>query len=215
MGGSCRWLTLLLSQEFDLPDVIRVWDSLFADADRFSYLIQVCTAMMVYVTWPSKWYSNSSNASHPELLLRAKLSALSIQVNLNCAALFQVSERCYASEWLWLQYEDLAGKCLVLRIDYHWSWTLIHFLHTRLFFKHFFQVFISVALPELLMLYINISPDLFTLFIPSLITALKHLPFHIPAWNTASLLFTQQNTVNTIASFLTSPALHYTLPYKS
>ncbi|XP_050715300.1 TBC1 domain family member 13-like [Eriocheir sinensis] len=44
---SFRWLTLLLSQEFDLPDVIRVWDSLFADADRFSYLIQVCTAMMV------------------------------------------------------------------------------------------------------------------------------------------------------------------------
>ncbi|XP_063607171.1 TBC1 domain family member 13-like [Penaeus indicus] len=44
---SFRWLTLLLSQEFDLPDVIRVWDSLFADSDRFSYLIQVCTAMMV------------------------------------------------------------------------------------------------------------------------------------------------------------------------
>ncbi|KAK4310140.1 hypothetical protein Pmani_018255 [Petrolisthes manimaculis] len=44
---SFRWLTLMLSQEFDLPDVIRVWDSLFADADRFTYLIQVCTAMMV------------------------------------------------------------------------------------------------------------------------------------------------------------------------
>lgn len=44
---SFRWLTLLLSQEFDLPDVIRVWDSLFADANRFTYLIQVCTAMMV------------------------------------------------------------------------------------------------------------------------------------------------------------------------
>lgn len=46
---SPRWLTLMLSQEFDLPDVIRVWDSLFADADRFTYLIQVCTAMMVWV----------------------------------------------------------------------------------------------------------------------------------------------------------------------
>ncbi|XP_068234933.1 TBC1 domain family member 13 [Palaemon carinicauda] len=44
---SFRWLTLLLSQEFDLPDVIRVWDSLFADSNRFSYLIQVCTAMLV------------------------------------------------------------------------------------------------------------------------------------------------------------------------
>ncbi|KAJ7334365.1 hypothetical protein OS493_014676 [Desmophyllum pertusum] len=42
---SFRWLTLLLSQEFALPDVIRVWDSLFADEKRFDFLIYVCCAM--------------------------------------------------------------------------------------------------------------------------------------------------------------------------
>ncbi|CAL4062806.1 unnamed protein product, partial [Meganyctiphanes norvegica] len=44
---SFRWLTLMLSQEFDLPDVVRVWDSLFANSQRFDFLIQVCTSMMV------------------------------------------------------------------------------------------------------------------------------------------------------------------------
>uniref|UniRef100_A0A8C2GR98 TBC1 domain family member 13 n=1 Tax=Cyprinus carpio TaxID=7962 RepID=A0A8C2GR98_CYPCA len=37
-----RWLTLLLSQEFLLPDVIRIWDSLFSDQERFEFLIPVC-----------------------------------------------------------------------------------------------------------------------------------------------------------------------------
>ncbi|XP_064799413.1 TBC1 domain family member 13-like isoform X2 [Oncorhynchus masou masou] len=42
-----RWLTLLLSQEFLLPDVIRIWDTLFSDQDRFNFLILVCCAMLV------------------------------------------------------------------------------------------------------------------------------------------------------------------------
>jgi len=46
---SFRWLTLLLSQEFDLPDVLRLWDSLFADSFRFQFLLYVCTAMLICV----------------------------------------------------------------------------------------------------------------------------------------------------------------------
>lgn len=42
-----RWLTLLLSQEFLLPDVIRIWDSLFADNSRFDFLLLVCCAMLM------------------------------------------------------------------------------------------------------------------------------------------------------------------------
>lgn len=42
-----RWLTLLLSQEFLLPDVIRIWDSLFADDNRFDFLLLVCCAMLM------------------------------------------------------------------------------------------------------------------------------------------------------------------------
>ncbi|XP_076784532.1 TBC1 domain family member 13 isoform X4 [Arvicanthis niloticus] len=44
-----RWLTLLLSQEFLLPDVIRIWDSLFADGNRFDFLLLVCCAMLILI----------------------------------------------------------------------------------------------------------------------------------------------------------------------
>ena len=45
-----RWLTLLLSQEFHLPDVLRIWDSLFANqAEDFEFLFFICCAMVMYV----------------------------------------------------------------------------------------------------------------------------------------------------------------------
>jgi len=44
---SFRWITLLLSQEFPLPDVLRIWDSLFSDENRFNFLISICCAMIV------------------------------------------------------------------------------------------------------------------------------------------------------------------------
>lgn len=46
---SFRWLTLLLSQEFELPDVLRLWDTLLADPRRFEHLRYVCVAMVVNV----------------------------------------------------------------------------------------------------------------------------------------------------------------------
>lgn len=44
---SFRWLTLLLSQEFPLPDVMRIWDSLFSGDNRFDFLIHICCAMIL------------------------------------------------------------------------------------------------------------------------------------------------------------------------
>ncbi|KAJ8959461.1 hypothetical protein NQ318_022158 [Aromia moschata] len=44
---SFRWITLLLSQEFPLPDVLRIWDTLLSDEKRFDFLIHVCVAMIV------------------------------------------------------------------------------------------------------------------------------------------------------------------------
>ncbi|XP_041370613.1 TBC1 domain family member 13-like [Gigantopelta aegis] len=44
-----RWLTLLLSQEFPLPDVLRIWDSLFSDEHRFDFLIKIAVAMLVLI----------------------------------------------------------------------------------------------------------------------------------------------------------------------
>lgn len=46
---SFRWITLLLSQEFDLPDVMRLWDSLFSDPRRFDFLYYCCCAMLWHV----------------------------------------------------------------------------------------------------------------------------------------------------------------------
>ncbi|TRY84225.1 hypothetical protein DNTS_026646 [Danionella cerebrum] len=46
---SFRWLTLLLSQEFLLPEVIRIWDSLFSHRERFDFLIPVCCAMLILI----------------------------------------------------------------------------------------------------------------------------------------------------------------------
>eukprot|EP00494_Astrolonche_serrata_P027933 UN28198 len=33
-----RWLSLLLSMEFELPEVLRLWDSFFADPKRFEFV---------------------------------------------------------------------------------------------------------------------------------------------------------------------------------
>lgn len=41
-----RWVTTLLSREFELPDVLMIWDCLFADRYRFLFLLQLCVAML-------------------------------------------------------------------------------------------------------------------------------------------------------------------------
>ena len=44
---SFRWITLLLSQEFYLPDLIELWDHLFSDEDRFEFLYDLSCAMLL------------------------------------------------------------------------------------------------------------------------------------------------------------------------
>ena len=44
---SLRWLMLMLSQEFALENVIRLWDTLLADHDRFLFVNFVCVAMVM------------------------------------------------------------------------------------------------------------------------------------------------------------------------
>ena len=44
---SFRWITLLLSQEFFLPDLIELWDLLFADENRFEFLYDICCSMLL------------------------------------------------------------------------------------------------------------------------------------------------------------------------
>lgn len=44
---SLRWLSLLFSQELQLPDTLRLWDSLFADDRRFEFLLFFACAMVI------------------------------------------------------------------------------------------------------------------------------------------------------------------------
>ena len=44
---SLRWLMLLMCQEFDMSNVIRLWDALFSDPNRFNFLYYVCIAAVL------------------------------------------------------------------------------------------------------------------------------------------------------------------------
>ena len=46
---SLRWLMLLMCQEFDMPNCIRLWDTLFSDKKRYDFLNYVCVAIVVSV----------------------------------------------------------------------------------------------------------------------------------------------------------------------
>mmetsp|Transcript_26378 Transcript_26378/g.19784 ORF Transcript_26378/g.19784 Transcript_26378/m.19784 type:complete len:85 (-) Transcript_26378:67-321(-) len=37
---------LLLCQEFDMASVIRLWDTLFSDPDRFDFMNYICVALV-------------------------------------------------------------------------------------------------------------------------------------------------------------------------
>jgi len=41
-----RWFTTLFTREFTLPDVIRIWDTLFADNDRKTFVLYIAVAMV-------------------------------------------------------------------------------------------------------------------------------------------------------------------------
>jgi hypothetical protein len=40
-----RWYTLFFTQEFEMPDVLRLWDSLFSE-DKFEFMNMICTAII-------------------------------------------------------------------------------------------------------------------------------------------------------------------------
>eukprot|EP00301_Raphidiophrys_heterophryoidea_P021321 c5789_g1_i1.p1 GENE.c5789_g1_i1~~c5789_g1_i1.p1 ORF type:complete len:639 (+),score=172.00 c5789_g1_i1:37-1953(+) len=44
-----RWISLLLTQEFELHRVFRLWDAILADVNRFNFLLYLCVAMLVCI----------------------------------------------------------------------------------------------------------------------------------------------------------------------
>jgi hypothetical protein len=41
-----RWFTLFLTQEFEMPDILRLWDSILSFPDKFEFLNTVCLAII-------------------------------------------------------------------------------------------------------------------------------------------------------------------------
>ena len=79
---SFRWLTLMLSQEFPLPEVLRIWDSLLADETRSRFLIDVCVAMILLIRQDILFNEFSENMK----LLQNYPTSLDIHVILSKAA---------------------------------------------------------------------------------------------------------------------------------
>ena len=45
-----RWITLLFSQEFHFPDLVRLWDTMLSDeAGRADYILRICVACLVFI----------------------------------------------------------------------------------------------------------------------------------------------------------------------
>lgn len=41
-----RWIMLLMCQDFEMPNCIRLWDTLLADSERFDFLTYVSAAVI-------------------------------------------------------------------------------------------------------------------------------------------------------------------------
>lgn len=41
-----RWYTLFLTQEFEMPDILRLWDSILSEENKFEFLNMVCVAII-------------------------------------------------------------------------------------------------------------------------------------------------------------------------
>ena len=44
-----RWVMLLMCQDFDMPNCIRLWDTLFSDSNRYEFLNYVMAAIVLQV----------------------------------------------------------------------------------------------------------------------------------------------------------------------
>jgi hypothetical protein len=44
-----KWILLLLTQEFSMPEILRLWDTIFSDAFRFKFFYHICVAKVMSV----------------------------------------------------------------------------------------------------------------------------------------------------------------------
>ena len=65
-----RWITLLMTQEWDLPDVLRLWDSLLADPRRNTpdpnFLLYFATATVLSIPNPTRPLTPTQPQPYPD-----------------------------------------------------------------------------------------------------------------------------------------------------
>ena len=42
-----RWMTLFFTQDFEMPDILRIWDSIFGNKDIFEFLYLLILAAII------------------------------------------------------------------------------------------------------------------------------------------------------------------------
>ena len=42
-----RWMTLFFTQDFEMPDILRIWDSIFGNKDIFEFLYLLILATII------------------------------------------------------------------------------------------------------------------------------------------------------------------------
>jgi hypothetical protein len=79
-----RWISLMLSQEFPLPEVLTIWDALLTDDSRCDLLIEVCLSMIKQVREDLLKNDFSSNVkllqNYPSIDVRIIIDELSPKI---------------------------------------------------------------------------------------------------------------------------------------
>lgn len=66
-----RWIRLLFGREFPLPELLEVWDSLFAADPDLVLVDYICVAMLLRIRWPCQSPPSSpmSEVAVPDLAI--------------------------------------------------------------------------------------------------------------------------------------------------
>lgn len=83
-----KWVMLLFTQNFELPEVLRLWDSLLADEHRFTFFFYVCIAIM---------YLNQEEILQGDF--GETLSALQHPQNMDVEVILEVASRLQAEDF--------------------------------------------------------------------------------------------------------------------
>ena len=105
----------MLSQEFPLPEVLRIWDSLLTDESRSKFLIDVCVAMILLIRQDILTNEFPENMK----LLQNYPTSMDVHVILSKAA--GLSSNIISTSKRWLTSTLTVTNTFVFRLTFHSS----------------------------------------------------------------------------------------------